>query len=69
MAAISSFGIRFYPEATSRIPLPQERQQMDFDVRELAAELHMRLDEVSHVDVLRAAIDRGIIKPRRVFQL
>jgi hypothetical protein len=53
-------------ESDSIAPGPE---QMDFDVRELAAKLQMTLESSSHADILRSAIEGGLIKPRRVFQL
>lgn len=48
---------------------PPGSEDMDFDVRALAAELKMPLSNDNHKEVLCAAIDSGLIKPRRVFQL
>jgi len=44
-------------------------EDMDFDIRALATELKMPLSNDNHKEVLCAAIDSGLIKPRRVFQL
>lgn len=46
-----------------------DAHKMDFDVRTLAEQLRVDLTNDNHAEVIREAIDKGIIKPRRVFNL
>ena len=63
------FWYSLLPGTDESDPICPDSQQIDFDVRILADALQMALEDDNHAEVLRAAIEKGLIKGRRVFHL
>jgi hypothetical protein len=64
-----SFWYSLLPGRSESDAPSADAQEMDFDVRTVAAELQLELTEDNHADILRAAIDKKWIKPRGIIYL